>query len=190
MARWETGALDRLQQAALDLFAEHGYDGVTVAGIAARAGLTERTFFRHFADKREVLFGGQEDFQGAFLSAVATAPAGDPLSLAVAGLAGGAAFFGPERHLRARARQQVIDAHPALQERELLKLAALATALTAALTDRGVAPVPAALAADSAVAVFRTAFTAWVGTPDPRPFAEVQAEVLAELHTLLAPGRA
>ena len=190
MARWEAGTQERLQRAALDLFAEHGYDGVTVAQIAARAGLTERTFFRWFADKREVLFHGQEDVEQAFLTGVTAAPDGDAMSLARAGLAGGGAFFTAERHPWARARQRAIDAHPALQERELLKLFALTAALTRALADRGVTPVPAALAAESAVAVFRTAFTAWIAEEQPRPFPTVLDAVLAELHALLAPRRA
>ena len=185
MARWEAGTRERLQRAALDLFAARGYDRVTVAEIAAGAGTTERTFFRHFADKREVLFRGATDFEEPFVSAVTAAPAGDPLSLAVAGLESGAAWFSAERHSWSRARQQVIDATPALQERELLKLAALAAALTRALTDRGVDAVPAALAAESAVTVFHTAYTVWVTAAEARPFAEVQAAVLAELHALL-----
>jgi AcrR family transcriptional regulator len=190
MARWEAGTHERLQRAALDLFAARGYDGVTVAEIAAGAGLTERTFFRHFADKREVLFRGQDDFEDAFVGALTRAPDGDPLSLALAGLAGGAAYFTDDRRPWSQARQRVIDAHPALQERELLKLSALAAALTRALTDRGVAAVPAALAAESAVTVFRTAFTAWIAEERPRPFPEVQAAVLTELHALLGTGRA
>jgi AcrR family transcriptional regulator len=189
VARWEAGTRERLQRAALDLFAARGYDGVTVAEIAAGAGTTERTFFRHFADKREVLFRGPDDFELAFVGAVAEAPDGDPLALALAGLAGGATYFHEDRRPWSRARQQVIDAHPALQERELLKLSALAAALTRALTERGVPPVPAALAAESAVTVFHTAFAVWIAEDEARPFVEVQAAVLAELHALLAAGR-
>jgi hypothetical protein len=58
MTRWEPNARGRLEQAALALYGERGFENTTVAEIAARAGLTERTFFRHFADKREVLFAG------------------------------------------------------------------------------------------------------------------------------------
>src|SRR3954447_7082112 len=75
MGRWQPGAQDRLQQAALELFAEQGFEQTSVAGIAERAGVTERTFFRHFADQREVLFAGQDEFQAPFLTAIAAAPA-------------------------------------------------------------------------------------------------------------------
>ncbi|MEU2347080.1 TetR family transcriptional regulator [Modestobacter sp. NPDC049651] len=185
MPRWESGSRERLQQAALELFETRGFDGVTVAEIAAAAGLTERTFFRYFADKREVLFAGQDDFERQFLTALAGAPDGDPMTIATAALAGGAAFLPAERRPWSRARQRVVDAHPALRERELLKLSALAAALTRALTERGVGPVPAALAAESAVTVFRTAFAAWIADGEERPFGEVQAGVLAELHSLV-----
>jgi hypothetical protein len=74
MARWEPNARERLERAALALFAEHGYDATTVAQIADRAGLTKSTFFRHFADKREVLFGGQDFLAGVFSEAIRTAP--------------------------------------------------------------------------------------------------------------------
>jgi AcrR family transcriptional regulator len=188
MPRWESGARERLQQAALGLFEERGFDGVTVTEIAAAAGLTERTFFRHFTDKREVLFAGQEEFQRAFLARLVGATGDDPMSTVRAALDGAAAFFPDERRAWARARQRVIDTHPALQERELLKLSSLAVALTRALTDRGIDPVPAALAAESAVTVFRTAFTAWTTDGEDRSFGAVQQAVLAELHALV--GRA
>jgi AcrR family transcriptional regulator len=187
MPRWGSGARERLQQAALGLFEQRGFDGVTVTEIAAAAGLTERTFFRYFTDKREVLFSGQEQFQQTFLAGLAGA-AGDPMTTVRAALDGAAAFFPDERRAWARARQRVIDTHPALQERELLKLSSLATAMTRALTDRGTDPVPAALAAESAVTVFRTAFTAWTADGEDRSFGDVQQSVLAELHALVGRG--
>lgn len=73
MSRWEPDARGRLERAALELYAERGFELTTVAEIAERAGLTERTFFRHYADKREVLFGGQHVLQELFVGAVATA---------------------------------------------------------------------------------------------------------------------
>ena len=186
MPRWEGDARRRLQQSALELFEARGYDGVTVAEIAAAAGLTERTFFRHYADKRDVLFRGQDEYEQGYVDGIAETPGDDAMALAVAALDRGARFFTAERRPWSRARQRVIEANPALQERELLKLSALASTLTRALTDRGIDPVPAALAAESAVTVMRTAFAAWIADGEERTFPEVQRAVLAQLHTLLA----
>ena len=185
MARWQSGARDRLQRAALELYAARGFDGVTVAEIAAAAELTERTFFRHFADKREVLFVSQVEFEAAFLGGVDSAPGEDPLAMVEAALAAAAELFPGERRPWSRARQAVIAANLALQERELLKLSSLATAITGTLVERGVDAITAALAAESGVTVFRTAFATWIGPGEERPFAEVQGAVLAELHALL-----
>jgi AcrR family transcriptional regulator len=188
MPRWEGDARRRLQQAALELFADRGYDRVTVAEIAVAAGLTERTFYRHYADKREVLFRGPDEFEENFLRGAAEETGDDAMTLVVAALERGAGFFSPERRPWSRARQAVVDATPALQERELLKLSALASTLTGALTERGVDAVTAALAAESGVTVFRTAFAVWIGAGEERSFPEVQQGVLAQLHGLLARG--
>ena len=185
MVRWQPGARERLQAAALHRFAERGFDGTTVAEIAAAAGVTERTFFRHFADKREVLFHGQDVIEGMFLAAVEGAVEGDPMALVAAALDGAAAFFPEERRAWSRARQAVIDADPGLQERELLKLSSLAAALTAALRRRGVDATAAALAAEAGVAVFRVAFSTWIADGEERPFAELQPAVLAELRSVV-----
>jgi hypothetical protein len=108
------------------------------------------------------------------------------MTTVVAALDAAAASFPAERRSWARARTGIIAAHPALQERELLKLSSLAAAMTRALTERGVEPVPAALAAESGVSVFRTAFAAWTADGERRSFGEVQRAVLSELHTLVA----
>ena len=82
MGRWEPDARGRLMQAALELYGERGFEQTTVAEIAQRAGLTERTFFRHFADKREVLFSGEVD--DLVLSALADArPSAAPIDAIV-----------------------------------------------------------------------------------------------------------
>src|SRR5690349_11408208 len=122
MARWEPDSRRRLHEAAFALYAERGFDNTTVAEIANRAGLTERTFFRHFADKREVLFAGSEVLQQAMVSAVAAAPeSAAPLDAVAAGLDAAAARI-PGRET-ARQRQAIITANPELQERELIKFA-------------------------------------------------------------------
>ncbi|WP_430792055.1 TetR/AcrR family transcriptional regulator [Actinoplanes sp. G11-F43] len=184
MGRWQGGAGERLKEAALGLFASKGYDGTTVAEIAAAAGLTERTFFRHFSDKKEVLFVDQAEFERTFLDALPER-SDDPMWLISAVLDTAAGLFPEERREWSRARQRVIDANVALRERELLKLSALAVALTGALTGRGIDPISAALAAESGVTVFRTAFTVWVTPDEERGFAEIQQTVLSRLQTLL-----
>ena len=188
MSRWEPNARGRLEQAAAELFAERGFDETTVADIAARAGLTERTFFRHFADKREVLFSGQELFTSAVVTAVAAAPGtATPVEAVAAGLdAAGDLLQG--RAGLAPQRQVIIDAHPELQERELIKMARLGTAIAGALRERGVAEPEATLAADTGIAVLRIAFARWLAGGVARPLPEVMRETLGELAALYAPA--
>ena len=165
MPRSGEKARERLQRAALALFGERGYDQATTAEIAERAGVTERTFFRHFADKREVLFDGQAVLLEKLTAAVADAPATlRPLETLRR------AFHSVEKLLEdnrpfAVPRQRVIDAAPALRERELAKLEALAAALATALRRRGVDEAPAALAAQAGMAVFRHAVASWFADP-------------------------
>ncbi len=155
----------RLQQAAVELFRERGYDQTTTAEIAARAGVTERTFFRHFPDKREVLFDGQAKLREALTGAIAKAPAKlKPLEILHW------TFHSVEKLLEANRpfalpRQQVIDRTPALQERELAKEAILAEALALALRQRGVEEPLAALAARAGMAPFRYAVAPWFADP-------------------------
>ncbi|GIF62450.1 TetR family transcriptional regulator [Asanoa ishikariensis] len=185
MGRWEPNARGRLEEAALALYGERGYEQVTVAEIAARAGLTERTFFRHYADKREVLFAGSGLLREILVKGVAEAPASAaPIDVVAAALAGAGALLEERREL-ARARQVVIDANPELQEREVVKLATLATEVAGALRDRGVAEPAASLAAQTGIAVFRVAFESWVGDTGRRELPDIVRECFAELGTLI-----
>jgi AcrR family transcriptional regulator len=184
MARWEPNAAERLREAALDLFEERGYEQTTVAEIAARAGLTERTFFRHFADKREVLFRGSEALRDTLVAAVDEAPAGASALQAV-GAAVEAAGGGFVREFAGR-RQAVILANPELQERELIKLASLTDALADALRRRGVSDAVARLAGETGMAVFRITFERWVDDAQERSWSEHLHEALAELDELVA----
>lgn len=180
VGRWEPNAQGRLEQAALELYVQQGFDETTVAEIAARAGLTERTFFRHFADKREVLFRGRE-LADALESAIDDAPAAAaPLDAVAAALESVSDFFA-ERRPHARQRQAVISANPSLQERELIKLASLATSMAAALRRRGVAEPAASLVAEAGVAIFKVAFERWLTDAAGRSLAEHIREALAEL---------
>ena len=185
MVRWEPGARDRLQAAAMDLYISRGYEKTTAAEIAQAVGLTERTFFRPFADKREVLFGGQELLERAFLDGVAAAaPEATPLELVASALSAAASFFSDERRGHSRRRQTIISENPALQERELLKLAGLAATVAVALRARGVPESTARLAAESGLTVFAVAFGKWIAEGEERSFLDIEREVLGELVTM------
>ncbi|HVX21435.1 MAG TPA: TetR family transcriptional regulator [Acidimicrobiales bacterium] len=165
MGRWQPDARGRLERAALELFSERGFDDTTVVAIAERAGLTERTFFRYFADKREVLFGETGATEEQLGSVVADAPAGTaPLDLVAAALAAWAPYFESRRELVQR-RQAIIASTAELRERELIKLAHLGSHLAGALRDRGIVEPLASLAAEAGMAVFRVAFQQWVADP-------------------------
>ncbi len=151
----------------MDLFSEQGFEATTVAQIADRAGLTERTFFRHYADKREVLFAGGDEFQSTFVGAVAAAPAQlAPLDAVVRGATAVGELL---ESLRGREfalwRYRIITANPELQERELMKLAAVVAGLDEALRARGVTEPTASLTAEFGLAVFKVAFERWLGEP-------------------------
>ncbi len=176
---------DRLQRAALELFREHGYDRTTAAGIAARAGVTERTFFRYFPDKREVLFEGAVVLQDALTAAIAEAPQElGPLDILFRAFRSVAPLLENNRPY-SKPRNDVISSTPALAERELAKLAALTEALAGALRARGVADLPAVLAARMGMAAFAYATISWLEKPEQGLVERLDA-TSRELKALLA----
>jgi AcrR family transcriptional regulator len=184
MVRWEPDSRGRLEQAALALFAELGYEETTVAAIAERAGVTERTFFRHFADKREVLFGGGTVLQDAIVAGVQGAgPELSPLAAVAEGFAAAGELLQGRRQF-ALARSAIIAANPALQERELIKLAAIARAVGEMLRGRGVNDPDADLVAQLGVAAFHVAFGQWVTTADTPPLNELINEAFGRMAAL------
>jgi AcrR family transcriptional regulator len=186
MSRWEPNARGRLERAALELYSERGFEQTTVAEIAERAGLTERTFFRHFADKREVLFAGSAALQDLLVSTLASTPDSAAPIAAVAAAIEAAGALLQERREYARQRQAVIAAHAELQERELIKLAALASALAGTLRRRGVADPAASLAAEAGIAVFRIAFERWISDLSRADLPQLIRESLDELKAVTA----
>ncbi len=173
-------------RAAIELFDEQGYDATTVAEIAERAGLTKRTFFRYFSDKREVLFSGSQELQRRWLEGLAAAPPqAGPLAAVAAGLEPVAEMFS-EIHPFARIRAALIEANPELQERELIKLQSLAAALKGALIERGASVNAAILAAQTGVTIFHVAFARWVAQDDPAAFRALIDESLDELRAVTA----
>jgi len=186
MVRWQPDSRGRLAQAALALYGERGFENTTVAEIAARAGLTERTFFRHFADKREVLFAGAGSLQELLVNVVAAAPeSASPLDAVAAALQAAAASFEERREFSCQ-RQRVIVANAELQERELIKLATLASAIADALRGRGVKDPAASLAAEAAIAVFKIAFERWVTETNQQDFSHLIRDSFDQLKAVTA----
>lgn len=155
----------RLQQAALELYRERGFDQTTTAEIAARAGVNERTFFRHFPDKREVLFDGEAALRAALTQAVAEAPDGlQPLEILLCAFRKAGRILEDNRPF-SEPRLAVIAVTPALRERELAKAASLTDAVAEALRQRDVADRLAGLAAQTGWAAFHQAAQAWIDDP-------------------------
>jgi len=172
----------------MELYGERGFDQTTVTQIAERAGLTERTFFRHFADKREVLFAGSGQLQDLLVQTVADAPTwAPPIDAVAAGIEAIGTMLQESRgHSFARQRQSIVAASAELRERELNKMSSLAGALADTLHRRGIGEPAASLLAEIGIAVFRISFERWVSGPRERDLRELMREALEEVRSLTA----
>ena len=187
MSRWAPNARERLETAALDLFAENGYEETTVAQIADRAGLNRATFVRHFADKREVLFGGEDVLAGLFADAIRAAPPEATLTECLrAALAAAGIAMTPQRRAAAAKRRLVVAANSELQERGLLKHARVTESVTAALRERGADELTARLGAEIVMLAFSVAFERWMKANDDEPFPPFADAALSELQVRAA----
>ena len=185
MGRWEPDARGRLERAALELFAEQGFAATTVPQITARAGLTTRTFFRHFADKREVLHAGDE-IPDLARRVLAEAPADlDPVVLLEQGLRQVATERFDARREEVRRRRALVRDEPALRERDAQKRDDLVRVIAPGLVARGVDPLEAALLAELTVVVLHTSLDVWLDGPEGTSLAEVVTRCFARLRGLL-----
>jgi AcrR family transcriptional regulator len=186
MGRWKPDARTRLEKAALALYSGRGFSETTVAEIAERAGLTERTFFRYFADKREVLFSGADALREQLVGALERAPRSLPAIEAVGAAVESTAALFEQRRDFARRRQAVISENAELQERERIKLASLASALADGLRRRGVSDPSAALAAEMGITVLRIAFERWIAETNDHSLAQIMRESFEDLKLVSA----
>jgi len=172
----------------MELFRERGYEHTTVEEIAARAGLTERTFFRYFADKREVLFSGSNELEAMIVDRIGSASEEDgPLEAVAAALEAAGAELQERRDIDyVRARHALVLEHAELQERELIKLAALAAAAAKALHARGVSEPAASLAAEAGIAAFKIGFERWIGGKGPHTLAAHIRAAVKALNAVVA----
>jgi AcrR family transcriptional regulator len=187
VARWQPNASERLVVAALDLFAERGYENTTVIEIAERAGLTKSTFFRHFPDKREVLFGG-DTMTGLLVNGIIAAPAAaTPLEAVAHALDTlGRKAFTPDRREFSARRRTVIAANPELQEREALKGLGLTASMIDAFKRRGVPDLASRVAAELGALTLTIAYERWSDTTNGDKFSEVARRTLSEVQAASA----
>lgn len=185
MGRWQPDARERLERAAVELFAEQGFAATTVPEITARAGLTTRTFFRHFADKREVIFAGDEIPALATRMLAEAPPALDPMALIMGGLRTVAETRFAGRREELRVRREIIRSDDSLQERDLRKRAAVAEAVRAGLVARGVAPTTAALLAETCVTVLHVSLDEWLDQPGDRSLPDIMTDTLDSLRAAI-----
>jgi len=186
MSRWQPNARERLERAAVELFSEQGFAETTIPQITARAGLTTRTFFRHFADKREVLFAVDAELPALVARLAADAPASlSPMRVITHGLTAAATRLEDQRAYL-RTRRAVIQTDEGLRERELRKLATLSDAINQALRNRGVDELTAVLAAQLAVTVFGIAITRWLDQDGEQLLSELVHDTLRALRSVAA----
>jgi AcrR family transcriptional regulator len=189
MPRWEPDAAERLERAALELFAEQGFDHTTVPEIAQRAGMTTRSFFRHFPDKREVLFHGDDALPDRIALLMANAPGSlSIMEMLIWGCETMARNVLQDQRDAFVARRAIIGTDAGLQERELRKQAKIAEAITEALATAGLDPLRTVVAGKLAVTISSTAFGRWLGAPDDRPLVDHVREVAATLTQLVSDG--
>ena len=187
MSRWAPNARERLETAALDLFVESGYEETTVAQIADRAGLNRATFFRHFADKREVLFGGEDLLAGLFADAIRAAPPDATLTECLqAAFDAAEGAMTPQQRAKAAQRVLVVAANTELQERGLLKHARITRSVNGALRERGTDELTARLGAEVGMLAFTIAVERWMKAGNDKPFPSHAAAALTDLQVRAA----
>jgi AcrR family transcriptional regulator len=167
------------------LFQQRGYENVTIAEISERAGLTRRSFFNHFADKREIFFAGAAAFRDSVANHLAKVDPGlGPLDAAATALTNaGIDIVDYLEH--AVAVREVINSSSELRERDLAKMADITDVLSEGLQARDLDPRRARLVASCAVAVYQDAWQRWSENPGAE-FAAVMSEALGELRTAVA----
>jgi AcrR family transcriptional regulator len=190
MSRWQPDTRERLAAAALELFREQGFADTTVPQITARAGLTTRTFFRHFADKREVLFAEEDELPALVTRIIrAAAPDRSPLQVVEDGFPEVVASQFAEGRDALLARKRIIGADAGLQEREMRKVHAMQEAVRAGFVKRGVDPLTAVLVAHATATVFGVSIGRWLSEGGPETdLAAVLHDTLDAFRRLMAAG--
>lgn len=185
MVRKAENARERFESAAFRLFDEKGYAVTTVPEIAEKAGLTERTFYRYFTDKREVMFWRAGDHQASITNEIARAPTSlHPLTIVAHAFETVAPFIDGHRPI-VKLRQRLISEHSDLHERELMKLHTLASAIDLALQQRNVQPSLSRIVAEIGTAIWKVALENWRADGAKGSFANHVQSALTEFRAEL-----
>ncbi len=187
MVQKAANARERFESAALALFQERGYARTTVPEIAARAGLTERTFFRYFTDKPEVLFWRAGELEAEMIDAIALAPAVAPLDMLLAGFEAIGGVFDATR-AEVSARHVLVAAHPEFKARDMLKKQELTAAIDRALRARGIGEEEACIASELGMSVFRIALDRWTRDDTRANFVNHIRQAFDQFQRLAHPG--
>jgi AcrR family transcriptional regulator len=183
VSRWAPDARERLEAAALDLFAENSYEETTVAQIADRAGLNRATFFRHFSDKREILFGGEDRLAELFTAGIrSAAPDGTVSECLRAAFVSADVAMTEEQRVKTARRALVVASNVEVQERGLLKHARIARAISAALRERGIDELSARLGSEIGLLAFSVGVEHWLQSRTNESFSHHAAAALDELQ--------
>lgn len=173
---------EKLYKAAVELISQQGYEKTTVQEIAAKAGVTERTFFRQFKDKSDMLFDGSESWQHKILAEMELSNLTNPVEKVVRACQKTSAIF-DDRHEHSALRHEIIQKNPDLRERELLKMANLTAAITENLKQNYPTEI-AELAARISVPIFSQAFQEWVQSAELRNLADILDEVFERYNKI------
>jgi AcrR family transcriptional regulator len=181
-----------IARVARELFSARGFSAVTLAEIAEAAEVGQRTLFRYFADKEELLFDEDAALQARLRAALASRPEQEPPATAVLEALLSLVAEWQDQREQGLVRREVIDASPALRARERAKHGAYQDVLLEGLTARGLDRAQGRLLAGVAVACVEEALSRWYADGGPgRPglmdrLQETYAE-LAELHGAIEP---
>jgi AcrR family transcriptional regulator len=190
MARWAADAAGRLHNAALELFIENGFAATTVPQITERAGLTTRSFFRYFADKREVLFTGEDELPAVVAEMFDQADLEQtPMEIVHHGLRNVVTPRLKSFRNELLVRRQIVHSDDGLRERELRKLAILHSAATAALIRRGLTPLDAEIMGRLAVTIYDTTLELWLAQDAPDSLDAILDSVVEAVGRIASPAQ-
>ena len=171
----------RLQKEALRLFADRGYDETTIADIAAAAGVTQMTFFRHFPAKELVVV--DDPYDPAIAHAVAVQAADLPVVERVRrGLLAAWEQLEDADEAGFRLRLRIGAGHHGLRARMRENNVRTEAAIAAALTERGVPAFEAVVAAAAVIGALTAALLEWANDPHARPMGDAVTAALALLE--------